>query len=332
MTTWILVDKNLPPDDRPILCSCESFLKRALKSGTDGRIEEVVVHGIASVSCPPSYRRRRYAARHMTEVAEALRTWQSDRAKVAGSVLYSDIGKSFYAKFGWQPNHTNWHLEFPPAKPPSSLLTKEIVEDDLADLCKRDEAMIRVAMAHLGDGVTRYVTILPDLDHMLWHMGKEDFATERLFGRTPRAKGAIAGLPGNQVWAIWTRRYYEQPDAESPNNVLYILRLVVEGDDSANKPSCMLKEPSSITKQEKQASSLINVLQHAQAEAARWRLDCLKLWEPSPWVQHVITESSLNHLVVQREEESIASGMWYNENDGLGTPLVWINNEHYAWC
>ena len=27
MTTWILVDGGLPPDQRPILCSCESFIK-----------------------------------------------------------------------------------------------------------------------------------------------------------------------------------------------------------------------------------------------------------------------------------------------------------------
>ena len=332
MTIWILVDKNLPHDDRPILCSCESFLKRSLMSDVDGKVEEVVVHGIASVFCPPEYRRRGYAARHMTEVAKALCMWQSDQAKIAGSVLYSDIGKTYYAKFGWQPNHTNWHVEFPPTKNPKSHLTRELVEDDLAEFCKRDEAIIRANMARLGDGANKHITILPDLDHMRWHIGKENFATERLFGKIPRAKGAIAGLPGSQVWAIWIHRYYGHPNAESPNNVLYILRLVVEGDDSANKPPSTEEDPMQTTIREKQASSLIAVLQDAQAEATEWRLDHVKLWEPSPWVQHVITESKISHRVVEREEDSIASGMWYNEKGGIGTPPVWINNEHYAWC
>lgn len=187
-------------------------------------------------------------------------------------------------------------------------------------------------MAKLKDGVNKHIMILPDLDHMLWHIGKENFATERLFGKIPRAKGAIAGLPGSQVWAIWTHRYYGHPNAESPNNVLYILRLVVEGDDSANTPSSTKEDSLQITIQDKKASCLIAVLQDAQAEATEWRLDHIKLWEPSPWVQHVITESKIDHRVVEREEDSIASGMWYDEKGGLGTPPVWINNEHYAWC
>ena len=332
LTTWVLVDKNLPQDRRPILCSCESFLKRSLRSDTDGEVEDVVVHGIASVFCPPEYRRRGYAARFMTEVTKTLCIWQSDQAKVVGSVLYSDIGKIYYAKLGWQPRRTNWHVDFPPIINPKSPLAQELVEDDLTELCKRDEAIIRATMARLADGVNKHITILPDLDHMLWHIEKEKFATQRLFGKIPRAKGAIAGPSGSQVWAIWTHRYYGHPNAESPGNVLYILRLVVEGDDSANKPPSTGDKHLLKALPEERASSLIAVLQHARAEAAEWRLDQVRLWEPSPWVQHVITESKISHCVVEREEDSIASGMWYDGKGGLGTPPVWINNEHYAWC
>lgn len=332
MTTWILVEKNLPQDHRRILCSCESFLKRSLMADTDGKVEEVIVHGIASVFCPLQYRRRGYAARHMTEVAKALCTWRSDQARVAGSVLYSDIGKAFYARHGWKPNPTNWHVEFRSMSIPRSSLTKELVENDLGELCKRDEAIIRGAMAVPADGVKKLVTILPDLDHMLWHIGKENFATKHLFGKTPRAKGVIAGLPGNQVWAIWTHRYYTHPNAESPSNVLYILRLVVEGDNSANKPPSTGNNGIKTDKQERQAGSLIAVLQCAQTEAAEWRLDYVKLWEPTPWVQDVITKSNIYHHTVEREEDSIASSLWYDENGRHETAPLWINNEHYAWC
>ena len=332
MTTWILVEKNYPRNCRRILCSCESFLKHSLTSNTDGIVEDVIVHGIASVFCPPEYRRRGYAARHMTELAKALRTWQSDQGRVAGSVLYSDIGKSFYAKFGWKPNLTNWHVEIRSKNMPRSPLTQELIEDDLGELCRRDEASIREIMARRADEVRKLVTILPDLDHMFWHIAKENFATEWLFGKRPRAKGSIAGVPGSQVWAVWTHRYYVHPNIESSSNILYILRLVVEGGDHARKPPSTGQNDFQTAEQLRQADSLIAVLQHAQAEAAEWKLDYVELWEPSSWVQDVITKSSLGHCKVEREEASVASGLWYGENGGCEAPPVWINNEHYAWC
>ncbi|KAL8791386.1 MAG: hypothetical protein Q9213_000002 [Squamulea squamosa] len=332
MTIWILVEKQCPPDHRRIFCSCESFLKRSLMSNAACQIEEVIVHGVASVFCPLEYRRRGYATRHMTELANVLCTWQSDQARVAGSILYSDIGKSFYAKFGWQPNPSNWHLEFQPTNQPRSSLVRELFKDDLEELCKRDEVIIREAMAKPRDGAKKLVTVLPDLDHMLWHIGKETFATERLFGKTPRAKGAIAGLPGSQVWAIWTHRYYTHPTVEAHSNVLYILRLVVEGDDCMNKVPSTRENNLFRDNRTSQADSLIAVLKYAQAEAAEWLLDYIKLWEPTPWVQDVIRKSSVNYRKIEREGDSIASGLWYNEASGNEAVPVWINNEHYAWC
>ena len=332
MTTWILVEKNLPQDHRRIFCSCESFLKRSLMTDLEGKVEEVIVHGIASVFCPIEYRQRGYATRHMTEIAKILCTWQSDQIRVAGSVLYSDIGSKFYAKLGWQPNPTNWHLEFQSMNLPKSPLTRDLVEDDLGDLCRRDEAIIREAMAKPTKGVKKIVTILPYLDHMLWHIAKENFATNWLFGKAPRAKGVIAGLPGNRVWAIWTHRYYMHPDAESPSNVLYILRLVVEGDNGADKPPFTGENSTQTGKAERQAESLMAVLQCAQNEAAEWRLGCVKLWEPTPWVHDTITKSNIIHCMIERKEDSIASGLWYDENQGYEVAPIWINNEHYAWC
>ncbi|KAL8997422.1 MAG: hypothetical protein Q9169_003285 [Polycauliona sp. 2 TL-2023] len=313
MTTWILVEKNFPPDNRRIFCSCESYRKRSLMTDASGQVEEVIVHGVASVFCPTEYRRRGYAARHMQELAKALSNWQSHQARVAGSVLYSDIGKAYYARVGWKPGASNWHVEFPPINAPKSSIAREIIEDDIGGLCRRDEVIIRDAMAAPTDVLRKAVTILPDLDHMLWHIRKEDFATDQLFGRKPRAKGAIAGMPGHQAWAIWSHRYYMQPNAESAGNVLYILRLVVEGDDTANRPSLRRKNKSQEEEQERQAESLFAVIQCAQAEAAEWQLNHVKLWEPTPWVRDVIAKSNISQRIVEREEDSVASCLWYDE-------------------
>lgn len=53
MSVWILTDKTLAPDQRPILCSCETFRKRAFITDTKGQFVETIIHGVASVFCNP---------------------------------------------------------------------------------------------------------------------------------------------------------------------------------------------------------------------------------------------------------------------------------------
>ena len=93
ITFWILVDNTLPPNKRPILGSCESLRKRAVVA-REGKVKDVVSHGIGSVFCNPEYRRRGYAQRMMEELGKMLDTWNQERGKKTEfTVLYSDIGK-----------------------------------------------------------------------------------------------------------------------------------------------------------------------------------------------------------------------------------------------
>src|SRR5579859_2205651 len=64
ITYWVLVDRDLPRDNRPILSTCESIRKKALVS-MGGRVEEVVTHGIGNVFCAVEFRKRGYAGRMM---------------------------------------------------------------------------------------------------------------------------------------------------------------------------------------------------------------------------------------------------------------------------
>jgi hypothetical protein len=268
----------------------------------------------------------------MKELAKMLRGWQSEYGESIGSVLYSDIGKEYYARLGWLPNATNCHFVFLAAKAEEPLMARLLTEPELGDLCLLDEALIGRAMA-APSSVHRRVVILPDMDHMLWHIRKEEFATHHIFGKIPDAKGAIAGSPGKRVWAIWVHRYYAHPDSTGNDgeNVLYILRLVVEGDDTANKPNEDQASPSMAAFTE-QATALKTVLQAAQAEAAQWRLNHVSLWEPSPLVRRLIGQNGLDAAWIEREEESISSSLWFAEGEGEGKSPVWLNNEHYAWC
>ncbi|KAK5730542.1 hypothetical protein LTR15_000479 [Elasticomyces elasticus] len=297
MTTWTLVDKTLPPNKRPILASCESFRKLFLSSDPTGNTQEGIVHGIASVFCAPGFRRRDYAARLMSEMGKVLRTWQAEFGQPMGSILYSDIGKSYYAKLGWIPNSTNTHYVFSPSSPnitwPSS--AKPIKESEIGDLCRRDISTVRNAMRRPFATDKQRITILPDLDHILWHV----------------------------------HRYYGLPTTKDTENVLYILRFVVEGDETANNPPAPQSEINSTETKQLDAMRLARitaVLQAARVEAANWQLDAVKLWEPSPIVERLLIQSGLEATTVVRDSDSIASGLWNTSVDAL-----WINNEHYAW-
>lgn len=308
MTTWILTDKDLPPGHRRLLCSCETFRKRSLTSDVKGKVQEGIVHGIASVFTPPKYRHRGYAARLMNDLAKVLRSWQSEAIPCIGTILYSDIGKHYYANLGWLPD-ANVDYIFKPAKASWPLLAKSILNSDLATLCENDEAMVRHAMATPVNHIERRFTVIPDRDHMLWHITKEEFATRYLFEKVSPVKGAIAGPPGNRIWAIWTRRYYDHPNCELPNNVLYLLRLVVEGDKKLGKLPSGCDRTADASKHIEQVHSMNAILQAAQSEAYAWKLDQVVLWNPTPLVKGLIAQTGIEHSIVEREEECIASGM-----------------------
>ena len=332
MTTWILVHQDQAPNERRILCSCESFSKRSLTSNASGSVSENIVHGVASVFSPNEYRGRGYAARMMRELARTLYTWQAEGQQCVGSTLYSDIGKEYYAKLGWLPNSTNSHIELQPSVIAWPSLATPVTEDELGALCKRDEKLVRSRMSIPTEEAKTRFTIIPDVDHVLWHISKEEFAAKHLFDRMPDSKGARAGPPGSQVCALWTHRYYSHPDAGTPQNVLYILRLVVEVDETATRLSSdATKRPETVI-YEQQTAYLRAILQAAQTEAKRWKLDVVKLWDPTPLVLDMLAQSGLEFDVVERENDSIASLLWYDTDGGVSDERpLWLNNEHYAW-
>lgn len=101
ITFWILVDTSLPPNERPILASCESLRKQAVIVQENGQVTDTTSHGICSVFCNPEYRGRRYARRMINELGNKLDNWQQKEGERASfTVLYSDIGK--VCKFGSQ--------------------------------------------------------------------------------------------------------------------------------------------------------------------------------------------------------------------------------------
>ncbi|KAG4026049.1 hypothetical protein MFRU_046g00550 [Monilinia fructicola] len=326
MTYWCLVDKNAPPNAREIYASCESLRKRAFIS-KQGKVEEVMIHSIGSVFCAPKNRGRRYASRMMTELGKILRTWQLDekipeRSQIPASILFSDIGKKFYANHGWLPFPSS-HIALPPIpKDPKALessLAAPLRSEDIPDLCTLDVRYIRQVLERAPSDTKTHIALLPDHATVQWHHVREDLMSTAIFGHAPTIKGAISGThPGSRVWAYWTRGYYGPIDKAASGNCLHILRLVIE--DEINS--------------EDNARKFEAVLRYAQMEATEWKMNDVQFWNPTPLVEQLIARSSLRaeHVRVEREEESVASLMWYGEGDGTVESVEWWGNEKYGWC
>ncbi|KAL9029779.1 MAG: hypothetical protein Q9196_002021 [Gyalolechia fulgens] len=324
MTNWILTDKTLPPDQRPIICSCETFRKRAFISDVDGSLAENIIHGVASVFCNPDLRRRGYGSRLMKELATILRNFQAEIMEPIGSVLYSDIGKKYYADLGWHPFPINTHIELDPSTSSDRIRVTRLRSDDLERLCSQDEDMIRKEMSSPSSTSKTRMMLVPDLDHMLWHHQKEDFVCKKLFGKQPHIKGALVGQAGYRMWAIWTHRFSGSPDDASSENTLHVLRLVIE--NQAN-PGTSQGSPF-----ERQVEQMREILLAARHEAAEWNLHRVMMWGPTPLVSNLVKRTGIQSRTVDRDHEGIASLLWYGEGSGKEDTLEWLGNEKYGWC
>ena len=319
MTLWILVDKNLPHDERPILASCETFKKKGLlaREGANDGVQDVVLHGIASVFCDPAYRGRGYAQRMMREIGQVLKTWQVEEGETCvGSLLYSDIGTVYYAKLGWKPVGKNRHLVFPAKKQEGVKSDKMriVLDEDLGKLCKRDEDLARNRLNQNGKAA---LMVVPDEDHMRWHHGKEDFMYAKVLEKECPCKGVLIrkAIGEDRAWAVWTRRYYGLGDTGRRENTLYILRLAFDSQGSTEHEKAEMQE------------SLKMIIEAAQAEADYWGMGSVKLWDPSPLVFELMQGIDLEYKMVERDQDCIASLMWYGDGDAP----EFVANEKYAW-
>jgi hypothetical protein len=211
-----------------------------------------------------------------------------------------------------------------------------------------DEHLLLQRLAAMSTTKRVHVALIPDLKSMEYHHAREEFIAYEVAGCEPSVKGAIVGeAEGQRAWCIWTRVYGGR-DA-----TLYILRLVLEAEatertslaDSANG-AC---PANGITPKvnSNQVDAVASLLLAAQREAGRWGMKDVQIWNPEPITllatRHVLNLTSRvaetpGIEVVDREEESIASLMWYGESQqpelqGLQWgDIEWIGNEKYAWC
>ncbi|KAJ5874053.1 uncharacterized protein N7529_002483 [Penicillium soppii] len=320
LTCWILVDRNEPEDNRTILSSCESYRKTALLAH-DGQIEKVATHGVGSVYCRPEFRGKGYAKRMLEELSTKLETWGMEKEQRRTSlftVLFSDIGKKFYAQFGWRPFSSS-HMSLPAS---ASGLDKAVTRDLFAEDVQKTLCSEKV-LAQLHDQMlvasqkssSAKIAILPNFDHYLWHWAREEFYAENMISERspPVVKGAGDDKAG--VYCAWNRNFGELPE----DNVLYILRWVYD-------------EPTSPAEEQITIQAMAAILRRAQQEAHEWNMSKVEFWNPTPLLQKAVALVDPKAELVHREKESICSLRWTGEQQGLGKDVEWWLNEKYTWC
>jgi hypothetical protein len=329
LTSWILVDRRQEPNSRLILSSCETYRKPAYLA-YGGKVEDIICHGIGSVFARSEFRGRGYAGRMTAELAKKMDTWQSEnqpRRQGVFSVLFSDIGKQFYAKYGWKPFPSS-HISLQPLSesqfetslktaklPKAKTLTAEDVRESMCSEIneKKNRNYLRV-MSQKSPGRAK-VTIAPDYDHMMWHWAREDFYVD--MGVFQKANTVVrgAGVDHHHVYCSWARTFGSSPS----NHVLYILRLIYD-------------EPSSPAEELATIEAVAAVLCQAQVEAHKLGMSSVDFWNPSPLMVKAAKLLDQNVQVVHREDRSISSLKWNGASQGLGDEVDWVWNEKYSWC
>jgi GNAT superfamily N-acetyltransferase len=325
ITAWILTSDKLPralDGSRAILASCETLLKHAYIA-KDGKVQEILAHGIGSVYCRPEYRGSGYAGRMMVELGKAMETWQQPNGtKGTFSVLYSDIGVKFYSQRGWKV-FPSTHIHLMPADRSTHATIKtranlpdveDLTVNDLSNIPMIDQLKRELVDMSKLKPATPHVAIRPDMPHVQWHIAREEIQARELgvSQGTPLVKGAIHKLTGTAL--LWSR-VYASKEAE---NQLHILRTIVDPTRKATEPDIQ--------------SALASLLLRAQFEASEWNMqNGVEVWSPS---DAVVTAAQSLHEgkkieVISRDKEHVCSLKWVGGDD---EDVVWVANEKYAWC
>lgn len=322
LSPWMLTTTDSP---RSVLSSCETLRKRVIyRDPKTGTVKEVLGHGVASVFTYDQCRGKGYASKMMQLLGEHLAAQQAAKDGDAQlSVLYSDIGKNFYARSGWIP-HGNVHFAIPVVDTqkifqlPANV--QEITDADIPALAKRDEELLRQEVAKPNGDKVR-VAFLPDVDTWEWQYRREDFMRRHIHGRAPTVRGAVytpADKPAARVWALWARTRYGGSEGYPYSNIMHFLRFVVEDEEA-------------ITDDEL-AEALKGIFAVANKESIEWGCTRIDMWNPSERVKKLVNGplTDLKAGWVVRESDNIASLKWFG--DERDEDIEWVANEKYVWC
>ena len=210
--------------------------------------------------------------------------------------------------------------------------TQPLYFNDLPKYCGIDEILVRTSLANATKDKT-FVALIPDIATIKWHHAREDFVAQELHGKgkIPDVKGAIVGTePGKRVWCYFTRTFYNADPAASKGNTLHILRIVVE-----EQGLFTWERASTDADMSAYIPAIAALFKAALVEAKKWNMERVDLWNPTDATFKAAQMIQPDAKIIDRDEESIASLMWYGERKSAGPvadEVDWLGNEKYGWC
>lgn len=309
---WILAHKD---DGTHVVASCESTKKTVFVAGkgtgVNGGFVEATGYAIASVYTNPKYRRMGMAAYMLRKLQEHM------DVESECSVLYSDIGKIYYANLGWKAfpsDQATIHLHAEKFSLPPNPKTRYLTIDELEPLCEKDVAAMKARFTKLASDHTKtHVAFAPDYAQISWQLAREQFMTSVLFNRQIERRGAIT--TSGCSWVYWDHDWREKK--------LKILRIVMLDAHP---------ETGGTVSEEEKVWDVVKLLQAAATEAAEWGLKKVLVWNPDATTTRGIKgfhnfHEDVDVIFDERKDTSIPSLRW---NGGRSTAdTIWEDN-HYC--
>ena len=244
--------------------------------------------------------------------------------------------QDFYAHLGW-PAFPTLEAVLPPVAPSSASrtafapTTTPLTAADLPALCEQDTAALVASVREtpLAPGTFARVLFLPTYAQAAWHFGAEEFIAASIFppSHAPSVAVEFKGAMGasGRVWAYWVHDFSDDK--------LTLLRTglprrVEHGGEGADGEVA-----------EREATEeLADVLRAAQAEAGRWGLAKVTMWNPDERTREACAKVlglALGKEVEIRErlEGSIPCLRWKGgKGPGDAETIEWVALEKYTWC
>ncbi|KAJ1559604.1 hypothetical protein HK405_009996 [Cladochytrium tenue] len=209
-TTWVLVPAGLPDDTLDFVAACETYPRPCLVTDGHGAVAQRTCVSIASVFTPEQHRNHGYAGAVMRSVMGMIADPQAEsklffpppppadapdspegsfadhwrhaeNRVVAASTLYSEVGSTYYARFGWlyQPSFA-LSVYLPNDDDASSVLaavggehyTVPIFDEDIAAIMAKDAEMLRDELRRSDEPS---FCLLPTKEIVAWFNASADF-------------------------------------------------------------------------------------------------------------------------------------------------------------
>lgn len=284
-----------------IYCHCESHRFDCMLRKADGSIVQGFSHHIGSVFTLPEHRKQGLASFFLTQIAAKM----AKLPDAVGSVLYSDIGPTYYDKLGWCLYESRMaSLSSTDSKNQEKPATAEgkslYLDQALDELLAKDKQKLQNEIASAAYAGREVFVPIATRDSIEWQfcIGVY-YASIRGFEELPTQCGLWFN---DDAFITWCHNLKE--------STLYIAR--ARFPETTPELCCAM-------------------LSAALHEACKFKLKSVKIWDPPSWLAQEPVASRFQ-IAYEDREDSLSSARIFTQHRASDALLpVWLVNEKFAW-